>query len=94
MANLFSYRSTNPKFLENIEDPFGIDNAYWIDYTLSEADIIIAAWGNNKLAGIQAQSIIPEKFHQILNCLEFNKNNSPKHPLYVKKDTELKKFIF
>lgn len=94
MVNIFAYRSTNPKFLEDIDDPFGEKNSYWIDYALSEADIIISAWGNNKLAATHARAIVPEKFHQILNCLDYNKNNSPKHPLYVKKDTELKKFNF
>lgn len=54
MVNIFAYRSTNPKFLEDIDDPFGEKNSYWIDYALSEADIIISAWGNNKLAATHA----------------------------------------
>ena len=90
MVNLFAFRSQNPKNLLTAIDPVGPDNDNWIIKLSSEADLVVAAWGN---AGT-----LYNRDQQIINLLskphyfELTKKGCPKHPLYIPKDTLPKKW--
>jgi len=90
VVNLFALRATNPKELLRHEDPIGPLNdrkiAQMIAYH-SLMGIIIAAWGAHPLAKDRAKPL--NCLTGKLLCLGKNKNGSPKHPLYVKKDAKL-----
>ena len=46
VANLFAFRATDPKALEDAADPIGPDNARWIETCVRETSgPIVAAWG-------------------------------------------------
>ena len=47
MANLFAYRSTDPRELEKTKDPIGLENDAWLKQISKDAGIVIAAWGNH-----------------------------------------------
>ena len=88
MINLFAFRATNPKDMKKSIDPVGPENNKFL-VNLSEcAGKVVAAWGNHgDFAGRERQvkSLITKQVY----CLGKNSNGSPKHPLYLKKDTEL-----
>lgn len=90
MGNLYAYRSTDPKPLKDLVTcPVGPKNEESLRSMASRADRIVAAWGSNPLnadAQILADWImsLPRT-----RCLGQNKNGTPKHPLYLPKDTDL-----
>lgn len=90
MANLFAYRATQPKDLKLASDPIGPDNDEWLVKLTKQADIVIAAWGNdgaflNRSSAVQA--MIPN-----IHCLKINKSGEPAHPLY--QPAAAKPFVF
>ena len=90
VINLFAYRATKPKELITAEDPVGPDNIHYVRDVLADSrlGVVVAAWGNHRASMIPAVSLIKDtiKDHWPINglkCLGFNKDGSPKHPLYV-----------
>jgi len=90
MVNLFAFRSQNPKNLLTAFDPVGPDNNNWIIKLSSEADLVVAAWGNAGTLYNRDQQIINllSEFHYF----ELTKKGCPRHPLYIPKDKLLKKW--
>ena len=91
MVNLFAYRVMLPSGLKKVKYPIGEDNDKYIMTLSKKADITIAAWGNNgNLYGRDKQvfDLIPN-----LMCLKLNKSGQPAHPLYLKKNIKLTKFL-
>lgn len=97
MLNLFSIVSSDPKILLTSADPIGENDRYLTDF-LPIAQQVIFSWGNFDV-GTRANDFIklfskiyPWKGHPVVQklwyCLGQNKNGSPKHPLYLKADTE------
>ena len=90
MLNIFAYWSTDPKGLLEIEDPIGPENNQKSIKLFAEADLIVCAWGSNKL--ISGDLMFGSKYlrhNPKLMCLGKTKNGQPRHPLYVKGDTKL-----
>ncbi len=91
MVNLFAFRSQNPKNLLSAIDPVGPDNDDWIIKLSSEADLVVAAWGNTGTLYNRDQQIIP-----LLNephCFGLTKKGCPRHPLYIPKNRLPKKWV-
>lgn len=84
MLNLFTYISTNPACLDVTNG-----NYIYADTTLRETvkkcKMVVFAWGNFKVHGRDAEvkAMFPEAY-----ALQINKNGSPKHPLYVRAETQ------
>lgn len=72
MANLFTFRSTNPSILDYV------NNLNW-----SEADLVIACWGNLCESLNRNNEVI--SLISNLYCLKRNKNGTPHHILYLSK---------
>lgn len=89
VVNLFALRATNPKELLNHKDPIGPFNDLRITEQIQrhKMGIIVAAWGAHPFAKDRAKEVM-DRFGPFM-CLGTNKDGSPKHPLYVKKDTPL-----
>lgn len=83
MMNLFAYVTPYPEELKKCRDPLG-DNDVWLEKKASECESIIFAWGSFDEAAERAKHIM-EKFHGY--ALVINKDGSPRHPLYVKSNT-------
>ncbi|MDJ0713917.1 MAG: DUF1643 domain-containing protein [Prochloraceae cyanobacterium] len=47
VVNLFAYRTSDPKKLHLVEDPVGQDNDRYIQRAVSEAKVVVLAWGHN-----------------------------------------------
>ncbi|MCA8947451.1 MAG: DUF1643 domain-containing protein [Planctomycetes bacterium] len=87
VGNLYGLRSTDPDQLWASPDPVGPDNDLWLTDLASRSDLIVAAWGQNaKSSRVDAVASLIKK---PMMCLGTTKSGSPKHPLYVKKDTVL-----
>jgi hypothetical protein len=87
MLNLFSYVTPYPHLLKECEDPIGYNDEY-LKYYCRNTDVVFA-WGNFDVFGRDKEVM---KFFPIAYCLGKNKNGSPKHPLYLRSDTQLIKF--
>ena len=84
MGNLFAYRVTDPKELFQVTEPIGVENNMWLKNLASEADLVVAAWGNMGTHLGRSQEVI--SFLPNLHCLKRNKSGEPAHPLYLKAD--------
>lgn len=90
VVNLFALRSTNPKALRSHPDPIGPENERYITERFAASNLTVAAWGAGAtglpcldVAAIAFEAAVP------LRCLGTTKAGHPRHPLYVKADTEL-----
>lgn len=95
VVNLFGFRATSPYELKSVGDPYGPENEdHQIEFCTQSGRNIVVAWGNH------ATEESVQRFMGVIDrCMEFsckqllcfgqNKNGSPKHPLYLKSDTQL-----
>lgn len=89
LVNLFSLVSSNPKTLIGYNHDFGFIDDF-IDWYSQDCKTVIFAWGAFKEAKDRAKFII-DKYPNAL-CFGHNKDSSPKHPLYLKGNTNLINF--
>lgn len=80
MGNLFAYRATDPADMMTAKHPVGDDNDMWLRKLAKEAEIIIAAWGNDGAYMGRSRQVL--KLIPNLYCLKINKSGEPAHPLY------------
>lgn len=90
MGNLYAYRSTDPNVLKRLDElesvgPMNQDVLHWMT---RKAELVVAAWGANRLNpyAITLASRILALPHT--RCLGLNKDGTPKHPLYLKASTQ------
>jgi hypothetical protein len=86
MANLFAYRATEPSEMKSQNDPVGADNDEWLAKLSKDADIVIAAWGND--GSYLNRSHVVKAMLSNLHYLKMNKSGEPAHPLYLKADVK------
>lgn len=91
MANLHAYRSTDPKRIATLDDleavgPRNKEALYWMT---QRAEIVVAAWGHNRLNPYAAELAQMVLRLERTKCLGKNKDGSPKHPLYLPHTTAL-----
>lgn len=93
VVNLFAYRATNCRELQNTADPVGPENdRHLIDECAGNH--VIAAWGaSNKFAGIARRAAkvldLIRDNALMIDCLAVLKDGHPKHPLMVRGDATL-----
>jgi hypothetical protein len=87
MVNLFAWRATDSSELLRSDDPIGPDNDQWLERSVEESDVVIAAWGNKgNLVGRAAR--ILTRFAGKLHALKITKTGHPSHPLYLRKSCQ------
>jgi len=90
LMNCFPYIATDPNNLNNFEKLD--ENDALLLKVVPKCSCVIFAWGNNPLVTrFQRDAWFIKKFPNA-QVLDFNKNGSPKHPLYVPYRTKLKAF--
>lgn len=82
MANLFSFRATEPEDMLAVTDPIGQGNDEWLIKLSGKAGLVVAAWGNTGRHMGRSQQI--RQLLPNLHCLKMNKSGEPAHPLYQK----------
>lgn len=91
VVNLFSLRSTDPMKLWRHKDPIGPLGDQFIQSQACTRTSIIAAWGSHGARNGRGQRVADMLTDAgvALYCLGTTANGQPKHPLYVKGDTQL-----
>lgn len=92
VVNLFALRSTNPAVLRSHPFPVGPEWREHFEAAIRHADgPIVAAWGAQPGIDDQVATAmgVLRDASRIVVCLGRTKDGSPRHPLYVRGDTEL-----
>lgn len=95
VVNLFAYRTHHPPKLAIVDDPVGPDNdehiARQVFAAFTRRSDVVAAWGANQLAIERAEKLLALCYRP-LQCLGMTKSGAPRHPLYVRGDTNLREY--
>lgn len=93
-VNLFAYRATRQRDLMEAGFPIGPDNDHHIYQQALNADKVVVAWGNGPAGGYleyrdtAVLALLPGPQY----CLGQTQLMQPRHPLYLRADTELRLF--
>lgn len=87
VANLFAFRSTDPKGLRTARDPVGPENVEIVAELVSKVSRTVYAWGNGRAEPEWLRSLVRSPY-----CIQTGKGGVPKHPLFMRKDASLKAF--
>lgn len=90
VTNLFAYRATQPTDMFNADEPVGIDNDHHIRVLSAKCHIVVFCWGVNGYYKGRDMEVAAMFKHA--HCLGKTVGGYPKHPLYLKADTQLEKF--
>lgn len=94
VLNLYAYRATNPAELKTCGDPIGPDNDSWLLKLAINYRDVVFAWGANAEPERAAEVVdIFRRGRCRMLCLGTTKSGAPRHPLYVKGDTQLAEYI-
>jgi hypothetical protein len=90
VVNLFALRATDPADMLRHPDPIGPDNDTHIGLACADAARVICAWGNHGKHRGRARAVVAglAAIGVRLSCLGTNRDGSPKHPLYLKSDSQ------
>lgn len=88
ITNLFAYVSPDPDDLLRVRDPIGPLNDERLISISKNARMIVAAWGiHGKFFGRHDK--VKDLFAGRLHCFGTNKDGTPKHPLYLRKEADI-----
>ena len=95
VVNLFALRATDPNQLSRhgLEHAIGPDNDRYIQEAMKRSTMIVCAWGSHKAAGYRSGSVLDLLGRHTVMVLGKNKNGGPKHPLYIKKSTQVQGYM-
>lgn len=89
MLNLYAWRATDPKGLLVPADPVGPGNDSAIRALAGTAELVVAAWGAwpgpDRGRAAMVAALVGE-----LQVLGLTKDLQPRHPLYMRADSELR----
>lgn len=90
MTNIFAFRSTNPRVLEDVDEPVGVENNVHLVRCaeMVGTHAIFAAWGAmgiHKGRGNEVKKLLTEAGYS-LQCIRKLNGEQPGHPLYVAGD--------
>ncbi len=97
MLNLFAYRATDPKAMKAEEHPIEPVGTWQNDTVIREVEhkseaIIIAAWGTHGSHLDRDREVMHLLRHRDVHCLGTTKAGFPRHPLYLRADSPLKRY--
>ena len=85
VANIFSYRATDPKVMRAQADPIGPGNDAAITALAQDVDVLICAWGTHGAhlgRGAEVARLLRSTGRPLFH-LGLTKAGDPKHPLYI-----------
>lgn len=100
MLNCWSYVSTDPKFLQShieSKEYFTAEhednNLFTIKADSKKVKEIVFAWGSFDIVKLKGRDTLLHSLFPNAKALKINKDGSPKHPLYCRKDSKLIPYI-
>jgi hypothetical protein len=95
VVNLYAFRATKPADLWRAEDPVGPENDNWIRHELADSQTrrVVLAWGAHGKKNGRGQRVedlirVERRSGTYAGTLGRTKAGEPKHPLYLRADTE------
>ncbi|HMJ00375.1 MAG TPA: DUF1643 domain-containing protein [Gaiellaceae bacterium] len=90
VCNIFALRSTDPKALYEHADPVGPENLEHIGREAARHQLLVAAWGNHGELHGQGGTVMNllRVLAEAVHVLGINATGQPKHPLYLRADTQ------
>ena len=88
MTNLFAYRATKPDDMIACDRPIGEDNDDWLKHYAEMCPTIFCAWGAHGGHISRDRQVVDILPTDKLWCLGKTKHGQPRHPLYLKRDTQ------
>ncbi len=96
IVNLFGLRSTDPRRLLEDPDPVGRLNDEFIERALWESEFVVLGWGANEAVRRTNRDLavlaLVRRSGKNVKCLGTTKDSSPRHPLYLPSDAELREY--
>lgn len=92
VVNLYAFRSASPAVLFAADEPVGAENDAFLLKASKMGDVCLAWGANAKPSRVVSVMDIIRKSGNAPLCLGKTKNDSPRHPLYVKADQMLVEF--
>lgn len=92
MLNLFAFRATDPRDMRKAADPIGPDNDECLRRLAGLCGKTVCAWGaHGDYRGRchHVRALLDQQCHRAVWHLGLTKDGHPKHPLYLRADTEL-----
>jgi len=90
VGNLFGLVSTDPRGLVAAGDPVGPLNDRNLAAMIAGSSCVVVGWGAHPLAEVRACKLVERHETEPFQCLGVNSNGSPKHPLYLRRDADLR----
>ena len=93
VVNLFAYRATDARELLKVDDPVGKENNYYLIQAVERCSTVVVGWGTRGTLlarDYQVLSLLADK--KDVHCLGITKNGQPRHPLYMRSNTNLVPF--
>lgn len=90
MLNAYAFRATDPQDMKVASDPVGPDNDRWLHRYGNIAEFVIAAWGVH--CEPNRERSVCETIGKPVMCLGRTQAGRPKHPLYLRADTQPEPF--
>jgi hypothetical protein len=94
IVNLYALCATDPAKLWRHPDPVGPAGDYYLGSRATSARLVIAAWGTHGARnerGAQVTAALTDAGVKLM-CLGTTADGQPRHPLYLKGDTELEPY--
>lgn len=83
VVNLFGFKATHPKILQQASDPIGTENDRHLLAAVQKSDRTIIAWGNWGTMQGRDRIVMDLISSYSVYCLGVNRSGQPKHPLYL-----------
>ena len=90
VVNLFAYRATDYRELFKASEPIGAENNLFLMQAIERCSTIVLGWGARGTflkRDRQVMSLLAGR--KDLYCLGITKDGQPRHPLYIKGNTNL-----
>lgn len=86
VANLFGFRTPDPRLLAREKDPVGAENDFWLRFAVERSDLVVCAWGSRGTLNGRATIVrrILREMGVTPSMLRANPSSGePGHPLYL-----------
>lgn len=95
MVNLFAFRATDPREMIAQTNPTGLSNDLMILHEIKQAAKIVICWGNKGSHLDRDKEVLEilKQYQDKVFSFGETKTGQPKHPLYLAKTTQLKKYF-
>lgn len=95
VLNLFAYRATLPSGLKNAPDPVGELNDQYLNLYREKSEQVVVAWGvHGAFRGRAGEVLLEGILGDEIYCLGLTKEGYPRHPLYLRGDTERERYLW